>query len=354
MHKKLFLISFIMLITAVFLHPGRMEDYLDAVNQKDPATKFELLEGFVQKYGKKQDKYLRYAYIQACDTAFKLNNHESTINYGEKAMAFTDISEGNELRVLYLVANSYQMSKKDMDKAVQYSNKMMELSKAVMEKTRDANIEEEKKEQFLKTQRKYYIGGAYRIQAVVLYEQAKQNPELYKEAAQKAVEAFKNDPNDKMFRMILVMANEMYKKRNLNGAIAAVESALEVDNTKMTERIANFLATMHYKNGSKETAITYYEKAYQVRRKASTALKIGKLVYKKNIDKGIKYFADAFVMSKQDKESDAYKYLQELYYNRKAKGLPTDQQEKGFQEIVQASQARVGSPGGGSAPTDQN
>jgi len=357
MHKKLFLISIVMLIAAGSLFSGeraRMDAYLNAVNEKDPAVKIERLEAYLQEYGQEQDKYLGYVYIQLCDTSFIVKKYDSAITYGEKALTVPDIAEGNKLRILFLLANSCQAAKKDPEKALLYSQSMMELSNAIIEKTRAAEIDEDKKVEFIKNQKKYYIAGAYRIQALLLFDQINEKPELVKDAALKAVEAYRNDPNDNMFRMVLMLANKMYQKKNLKDAIAVVENLLSIDPAKITEKIANFLAAMHYQNGTKDIAISYYEKAYQARRTADTALKIGKLVYKTNIDKGIDYFADAFVMSNLDKASDAYKYLQELYYNRKAKDLPSEAQEKGFHEIVQASRARVSHSGGSSAPTDQN
>ena len=69
---------------------------------------------------------------------------------------------------------------------------------------------------------------------------------------------------------------------------------------------------------------------------------IGQLVYKKDIDKGIQFFADAFILSNSDEHSKAFQYLRELYYNKKAKDLDPAKQDKGFKEILQAAKVRLG------------
>jgi hypothetical protein len=74
-----------------------------------------------------------------------------------------------------------------------------------------------------------------------------------------------------------------------------------------------------------------------------TAMTIGQLVYKKDIDKGIQYFADAFILSNSDENSKAFQYLRELYFNKKAKDLAPAKQDKEFKEIIHAAKVRLGS-----------
>jgi hypothetical protein len=73
------------------------------------------------------------------------------------------------------------------------------------------------------------------------------------------------------------------------------------------------------------------------------AMTIGQLVYKKDIDKGIQYFADAFILSNSDENSKAFQYLRELYYHKKAKDLAPAKQDKEFKEIIHSAKVRLGS-----------
>jgi hypothetical protein len=99
---------------------------------------------------------------------------------------------------------------------------------------------------------------------------------------------------------------------------------------------------LYYKKGDKDKAVNYFEYAYKAKKKIKTAMTIGQLVYKKDIDKGIQYFADAFILSNLDENSKAYQYLRELYFNKKAKNLPPAKQDKGFKEVIQAAKVRMG------------
>lgn len=346
MHKKLAVIGFILIFLSVGLFSSdreRKEFYLKAVNEQDMSQKVVLLKEFIQKYGSVEDDFLRYVYIQLSDTAYKLKRYDDTITYGEKSLEFPDISGGNKQRVLFMVANAYHVTKQSPEKAIEYTKSMIQLTEHIIVNSEKANMPPEKRKVFIDSQKKFYILGGHRLLTLIIYEKAKQNPELLPDAAKKAVEFYKLDPNKNTARMVLSLANELYKKRKIKEAIAAVEEV--TDENEMNERTANFLASMYYKDGNKTKAIVYYEKAYTLKKKVSTALKLGKLVYKKDLDKGIKFFADAFVMSNKDKGSDAYRYLQELYYNRKAKGLPQEEQDKGFRAIVEASQTRTGHTG---------
>jgi tetratricopeptide (TPR) repeat protein len=139
---------------------------------------------------------------------------------------------------------------------------------------------------------------------------------------------------------VFSLAGQLFKKNNLDDAMVIVENIF--DETNPNDQFANFLGTLYYRKGNKDKAVQYFELAYKARRKIKTAMIIGKLVYKKDIDKGIQYFADAFILSNSDEDSKAFQYLRELYYNKKAKDLAPAKQDKGFKEIIQSAKVRMG------------
>ena len=116
---------------------------------------------------------------------------------------------------------------------------------------------------------------------------------------------------------------------------------LNKENPKFNE--IHFLGVLYFKIKEKEKALVYFESAYKLKPQADLALKIGQLVFKTEPEKGIKYFADSFVLSNYNKESDAYKYLQQLYFNEWAKGKSEDEKEQGFAAIIEEAKARVSS-----------
>lgn len=347
MLRKVLLIGIIFALFPGMIFPNdseRKESYLKAVNEKDQEQKIVLLKEYIQTYGNVQDEFLSYVYIHLTEASFNLKKFDDVLIYGEKALQAVDIAEGNKIRVIYFMAHSYYNSKSNLEKAISYARVMIDLANAIIEKTKNANLDEEKRNQIIQNQEKFYIVGGYRLLTMAYYEMAKTNPEALNNAMTHALELHNLDQSPNSVNLVLVLSHELFKQNKLKEAIAATESVIKPEN--LDEKTASFLATMYYKDGDKNKAAFYYEKVYQTQKKADLAMNIGKLVYKVDIDKGIQYFADAYVMSKQDKTSAAYKYLQELYYNRKARGMSPAEQEKGFQMIVRESRLRLGDASG--------
>ncbi len=342
MKKVIMLLIIMFFLVTVMLLPTpveRQDLYINAVSEKDPATKIQLLKQYEQSYGQKQDQYLKFIYIQLAETYFQLKNYPDTISYGEKALEWEEIPATNKLNVLYALANSYQAAQKDLQKAYDYAQSMIELAHWVIDKAKNSELEKDKLEQFIETFNKYYIGPGFRVQAMIMYSRGKDNPTAIKEAAQKAVDAYTVDKSENSSRMAFSFANELYKLNRLDDAIEIAGKAF--DEINPNQRSAAFLATLHYKKGDKDKAVHYFELAYHTNKDINTAMKIGQLVYKKDIDKGIQYFADAYIMAHQDENSDAFKFLRQLYYREKARNLPPQEQEKGFNDIIQAAKARI-------------
>jgi len=318
--------------------------YIKAVSEKDPGLKIQLLKQYEQLYGETGDKYLKFIYLQLAETLFQVKNYQEAIRYGEKTLASGEIAPTNRLTLFYTLANSYHTSQKDLEKAFQYAGSMIELAQWVIDKAKTSDLsdlEKEKLDQFIETYQKYYIAPGYRLQAMVLSSRAGQDVNAVKEAAGKAVEAYKADKSENSSRLAFSLAGELFKQNNLDDAIGVAESIFDESNPN--EQFAGFLGTLYYRKGDKDKAVQYFELAYKADRKMKTAITIGQLVYKKDIDKGLQYFADAFILSNSDENSKAYQYLRELYYNNKAKALAPGKQDMGFKEIIQAAKVRLGS-----------
>jgi tetratricopeptide (TPR) repeat protein len=316
--------------------------YIKAVSEKDPQLKIQLLKEYEQLYQQTQDKYMKFIYLQLADTLFKQKNYDEAILYGEKALESGDVAPTNKLTLLYALANSYHNSRKDMDKAYSYAESMIELTQWVIDKAEKSNLEDlekEKLDQFVDTYKKYYIASGYRLQAMILFSRADQNADNLKVAAQKAMEAYKTDKSENSSRLAFSLAGQLLKKNNLDEATAVGECSFDESNPD--DQSASFLGTLYYRKGDKDKAVHYFEFAYKAKKKIKTAMTIGQLVYKKDIDKGIQYFADAFILSNLDENSKAFQYLRELYYNKKAKGLPPVKQDIGFKEVIQAAKVRM-------------
>jgi tetratricopeptide (TPR) repeat protein len=347
MKKIVILIMMMFLLGSILLisSPQAQQDlYIKAVSEKDPELKIQLLKQYEQLYGETGDKYLKFIYLQLAETLFQVKNYEEAIQYGEKTLVSGEIAPTNRLTLFYALANSYYTSQKDPEKAYKYADSMMELAQWVINKAKNSDLqdlEKEKLDQFIETYKKYYIASGYRLQAMVLFSRAEDDVNTVKEAAEKAIEAYKADKSENSSRLAFSIAGQLFKKNNLDDAIVLAESIFDETNPK--EQFAEFLGTLYYRKGDKDKAVQYFELAYKADRKMKTAMTIGQLVYKKDIDKGIQYFADAFILSNSDENSKAFQYLRELYFNKKAKDLAPAKQDKEFKEIIHAAKVRLGS-----------
>jgi hypothetical protein len=345
MRKKLFIVSMVvLLVTSVFLFSASKKDEMwrKAITEKDTNLRFQYLKEFEAEFGDKDDKISKYLYLNLCDAAFKLANYDETITFGEKALTFDETDHLNKLRIYFMLANSFKVTQKDLDKAYDYAQKTIDLANELISKRENLQQTQENKEsheQFINSHKTFYLAPAYRIQSQILY--AKNTTESLKEATKKAVEAFKTDQSGRSSDLVFTLAFKLYEKKFTDDAIASLEAIL--DKEKPEHRECNLLANCYIRKNDKDKAADYFELAYQSNKQANLAKKIGQLVHKKNIDKGIKYFAEAFVLSNSNKQSDAYRYLENLYFNKPdVKSKTPAEQEKGFKEIINAARVRLG------------
>jgi hypothetical protein len=342
MRKKLFIVSMVvLLVTSVFLFSASKKDEMwrKAITEKDTNLRFQYLKEFEAEFGDKDDKISKYLYLNLCDAAFKLANYDEAITFGEKALTFDETDQLNKLRIYFMLSNSYKVTKKDMDKAYNYAQRTIDLANELIAKRESLQQSQENQEQFINSHKTFYLAPAYRIQSQILY--SKNTPESLKEATKKAVEAYKTDKTGRSSDLVFTLAFKLYEKKFTDEAIASLEAILDKENPEHRE--CNLLANCYIRKNDKDKAADYFELAYQSNKQANLAKKIGQLVHKKNIDKGIKYFAEAFILSNSNKQSDAYKYLENLYFNKPdVKAKTPAEQEKGFREIINAARVRLG------------
>jgi len=84
---------------------------------------------------------------------------------------------------------------------------------------------------------------------------------------------------------------------------------------------------------------------YELKKQSSLALKIGTLLSKMDKEKSLKYFVDAFVLENSDKETKAYKYMQQLWFKEIAKDQKPQEKEAGFNKLIEDAKIRLGIKG---------
>jgi hypothetical protein len=343
MNKKITFVTIVFLVVSIFLVGSRKEQqelYLNAMNEKDPATKMQLLKEYLQKYGEKKDKFVKFAYLNLSNSAYNLKNYDEAIQYGEEALGYQDLDAANKLLISLSLANSYYATKRDMDKAYQYCQTVIDVSNNLIQQTKGATAEGEQADQTVSKYETFYLAPAYRLQGLILYFKDKDNPESIKQAAEKSVEAFNYGKTDTYYKMAFSLASNLAQKGKFDYAIHIAEKIIDQQKIKYNE--ADFLAKLYKKKKNKDKSLFYYELAYKTKPTASLAKKLGQMVHKQDAAKALKYFADAFVRGNMDKEDEVYKFLEHLYFNVIAKNKSEEEKEVGFKKVFSDAKARCG------------
>ena len=298
-----------------------------AAAESNMEQKFNLLEEYAQKYP--QDENSKVLYYNLTVISYQLKKYTETTKYGELAQAQEGLDNNNKLNVYLYLANAYNVSKTDFDKAIHYAEQLVQLAKTLKGADQASSRYD-----------KNYIVPGLRIQIQVWYSEGKNDAALIQKAADKAIEIYKEyDQSRRSANMILTLANRLYKLKKVNEAIKVMEQV--IDPEKPNHRYLGILASWYSKAKNNEKAVEYLEKSYQVRRNVKTAYNIGKLLQSKDVDKAIKYLAEAHMMNPGNTSSEAYKLLRHLFYNVKYKGKPQEEQDSAFQQALQSAKARL-------------
>jgi len=336
--KAVFLLGVILVLISVSLLADERQDlWLKAAAEKDLTLRLRYFEEFMEKYGQREDKSSKFLYFNLATTAFQLKEFTKAIGYAEKALTFDDVDGNSKIQLYLLLANSYYLTQTDIDKAYSYAGLVVEFGQSIKENTPETN----RSKQLNETLDKNFIAPALRIQTRILYARGKDDPETMMEAAKKALDAYGFDRSQNSAELVLRFAYNISKMGKIDEAIRLVEQ-LPDPSMKAYQMLANW----YYKKGVKEKAVEnftrYYEGSEKNENAAKTALVIGQLLSKKDKTRAAGYFAEAYLLSNSDKESKAFKYLQQLWYNEIAKGKPREEQDSGFQEMISAARERLG------------
>ena len=93
MSKKLIIASIVVtLFASVLLFSANKKDEMwkKAITEKDTKLRFDYLKEYEALYGEKKDKVARYLYLNLANAAYKLQNFDETIKYGEEALTFDE------------------------------------------------------------------------------------------------------------------------------------------------------------------------------------------------------------------------------------------------------------------------
>lgn len=331
MKKLAFLILILITISlsgVLALDKEQTDAWIALVGEKDLKLKMQKLDDYYNKYGGKEDRNSIYMYLHLAETTYQLQQYERTIEFGEKALTYEGIESSYKLRLYLFLANAYNLTKKDLDIAYSYADKIIVLARKLNSATQDNSLINNN-----------FIAPALRIQVQLLA--AKPNdPQNAVNALNKALEAYQLDKSEKSANFVLALSERMLKNNILTEAIRGVEA---INQNKPHADYYKMLGLWYARLKDQNKAIENLKTSYQMKKNAKVAYDIGVLLNQNdNLDNALDYLAEAHLLKDEKYSEEALKLLQHLIFYVKTKGQPLAEQEKVFNDVVDAAKTRLG------------
>jgi tetratricopeptide (TPR) repeat protein len=330
--KKIAILIIMLITIGLSALPALDKEQTDAwtalVGEKDLQVKMQKLEAYYNKYGAKEDRYSMYMYIHLAQTSYLLQQYDKTLQFGEKALTYKEIDASNKLPLYLYLANSYNLTKKDLDKAYDYAEQIITLANSLRSETQGNSAIDVN-----------YTAPALRIQVQLLAAKA-QDPQIALKALNKALEAYKLDKSDKSADFVIKLSDHLHKIEKIEDAIRGLET-INADKPKPEYYITLGKWYNQIKNMPK--AIENFKASYAMKRNAQVAYNLGILLNQaQELDSAIGYLAEAYLMNDEKISPEAQKLFEHLVFFEKTKGQPQPEQEKIYNEILAAAKARLG------------
>ena len=329
--KKTIVFLLFIIASAALLLPVMSKVQTDAwiaiQDEKNPQARLDKLEEYYKTFGDKDERNALYMYLSLAETSYQLQQFEKTILYGEKALNYKDLDAQNKLRLCLFLSNSYNLTKKDLEKAYSYADMIIELGKSMrVENQSSAAIDTG------------YIAPALRIQVQLLAAKP-DDPQNAVTAFNKSLEAYQLDKSDKSANFVLVFSERMLKAQRVEDAIRGIEA---INQNKPSAEYFKMLGMWYARLKNQDKAIENLKASYQLKNNAKVAYDLGVLLNKTDIDSAMNYLAEANLLNDEKYSPEALKLLQHLVLFVKTKGQPQVEQEKAFNDIMAAAKTRLG------------
>ncbi len=330
MKKAAFLIIMVMafsLSMALAIDKEQVDTWTALVGEKDLQVKMQKLEAYYNKYGAKEDRYSMYMYVYLAQTSYLLQQYEKTIQFGEKALGYKELDASNKLPLYLYLANAYNLTKQDLEKAYGYAEQIVVLADSLRSASPGNSAIDLN-----------YTAPALRIQVQLLAAKA-QDPQNAVAALNKAIAAYKLDKSDKSANFVIRLSDHLSKNDKYEDAIRGMEAIVqEKPNADYYKLIGNWYARL--KNNPK--AIENFKASYAMKRNAQVGYNLGILLNQnQELDSAIDYLAEAQLLNDEKYSPEALKLFDHLVIFVKAKDMPKSEQEKLYNELLAAAKARL-------------
>ncbi|MCU0235452.1 MAG: hypothetical protein MUC72_00025 [Acidobacteria bacterium] len=310
------------------LDKEQVDSWTALVGEKDLQVKMQKLEAYYNKYGAREDRYSMYMYIHLAQTTYMLQQYDKTIQFGEKALTYKEIDASNKLPLYLYLANSYNLTKKDLDKAYDYAEQMIVLANSLRSETQSNSAIDIN-----------FTAPALRIQVQLLALKAN-DPQSADTAFKKSLEAYQLDKSEKSANFVLKLSEHLLKMNKTEDAIRGLEA---INQDKPNYEYHKLLGTWYARLKNNVKAIENFKASYGLKKSAQVAYNLGILLNQnQEIDTALEYLAESHLLNDEKYSPEAFKLFEHLVFFEKTKGQPQPEQEKVYNEILTAAKARLG------------
>lgn len=310
------------------LDKEQTDAWIDLVGEKDLQVKMQKLEAYYNKYGAKEDRNSMYMYLQLAFTTYQLQQYEKTIQFGEKALTYKEIENSHKLQLNLYLANAYNLTKKDLDKAYSYAQQVIEIGNSLRtENQANSAIDVN------------FTAPALRVQVQLLSAKT-EDPQNSLLALNKAIEAYHLDKSEKSANFVKALSEHMLKSSKIEEAIRGIEV---LNQDKPNADYYKLLGTWYARLKNNPKAIENFKASYSLKKNAQVAYNLGILLNQnQELDSALEYLAESHLLNDEKYSPEALKLLEHLVFFVKTKGQPQPEQEKTFNDIIAAAKTRLG------------
>jgi tetratricopeptide (TPR) repeat protein len=280
--------------------------YIKAMQANSPQEKATLLKDYVAKYAGKGGQYDGFAYSFLFQALVQTGKTDAeTLGYGEKALTFAGIEDGDKARILMTLASVYAKNTQTAEKAKQYANQLIQFAGAAKGKE-GANP----------AAWNGLIGAGHYI-----IGQVAENAKDYKTAVESFLNAYNILKDKKVLGEIKRLGKTLYDSGNMADAekVYRVTYAALQDSESLTA-----LSQALYKQGKQAEAMAMFKEAYGKKKTGEMAYNIGVMLAKEAktnpalTGEAVKYLLDAAVLgTKNPKEAQqAMNIAQSIFFSQ--------------------------------------
>jgi tetratricopeptide (TPR) repeat protein len=333
-----FLIIMSLLSSFSLLAISKKKLYKQAVAATDNAVKLKLFKQYIAKYTDKEEGNTANAYYFLTKLTLSNKVYKDAITYGEEFISSPNIDDNKKMQVYLWMANAYNLAKVDEAKALEYCDATLDLGSKMIESFKNiAAIRNNITGNF--------IFPALRIKIKILYSKIKDDHDKCLEVVElnnRLLQIRKGDIDTFVKQVYLKCGLALgISHQDFENGIKTLELIYDQENPD--NATTKLLASYYRKLGNEEKSVEYLGSLYKVKRDPKMAKQLGLLYYKslKNKEEAVRFFAEGYVLEGENKESDMFKYMQQIWYKEMATEMTVKEKKDGFEKLIEEAKLRV-------------